>query len=73
MSRVSLNISLLNGHSSSKTERNFLKYLLNEFNSDNTFNEESNGGIWNFKINLRTSAAKYDLYLESAPEASDRG
>jgi sulfate adenylyltransferase subunit 1 (EFTu-like GTPase family) len=59
MSRVSLNISLLNGHSSSKTERNFLKYLLNEFNSDNTFDEDINSGIWNFKIKNRLVNIEY--------------
>jgi translation elongation factor EF-1alpha len=59
MSRVSLNISLLNGHSSSKTERNFLKYLLNEFNSDNIFDEESQGAIWNFKIKKRLVHIEY--------------
>jgi translation elongation factor EF-1alpha len=59
MSRVSLNISLLNGHSSSKTERNFLKYLLNEFNSDNIFDEDIDSGIWNFKIKNRLVNIEY--------------
>jgi len=59
MSRVSLNISLLNSNSSSNIERNFLKYLLTDFNSDNLFDEESNGGIWNFKIKNRLVNIEY--------------